>query len=749
MAAHCCHLIFIIGVLVSMKHIILIIALSFNLTFAQNNWLVFDTTNTGIYDENIISLAKDKQGILWILSNSGALYHFDGVRIKNIKFKIDGIPSNSISKIKIDKMDNKYFLSKGYGLIKLDINGQLTIFDSSNSGIGNDVINDIAFDKFNNLWIGTDNGLVNYDGNSWSIYRTNNSGIPRNDVSAVAIDNFNTKWIGFQGTYNLCFISKFNDTSWINFRDPDGIRVRNIKIIFIDSRNVVWIGHTYGALRYINGKWNNNNFQTNTISPLIFTEDKIGNVWFGYDPNPESLIKSRGICYYDYTTDTFYLSREVSEFYKFPNSPVLSLFADSLLYIGTMTKGLAIFNDTSIFKDYKLDIYDRTTTGIKNSYIKTISVDKNNSYWIGTYGSGISKLTAIKDTLIWESHIPNTIIYSISFDSSGNVWAGTMYEGLFRYNGVQWDTFTTQNSILPSNIIVTIKVDRNNVKWIGTNRGLVKIEDTEWTLYNTQNSPLPGNTIGSIVVDNQNNKWFGTENGLVKYDGTNWVVYNSTNSPLPDNIILSLELDGSGNLWIGTWNGGVAKFDGNNWIIFNKDNSPLPSNRIRSLRVDNNNVMWIGTETNGLVRYDGQSWQLFDIYNSPLPNNFINGLAVDKFNHKLIATNEGLAIYREDGIVVEVEDKPETKPERFILHQNYPNPFNLQTKIRYTIPEGGRVSLRVYNIIGEEVANLVDRYLTAGEYETEFNASNLPSGIYIYRLSSEKFTQVKKMLLIK
>ncbi len=281
------------------------------------------------------------------------------------------------------------------------------------------------------------------------------------------------------------------------------------------------------------------------------------------------------------------------------------------------------------------------------------------------------------------------------------------------------------------------------------NKEMVKIEGDNWFVYYTQNSPMPSNTIGLIVVDRQNNKWFGTENGLVKFDGQNWVVYNRTNSPLPDNVILSLAMDRNDNLWIGSWEGGLIRFDGLNWTIYNKNNSPLPSNRIRLLAIDSNNVVWIGTESNGVVRYDGNNWQVFDMSNSQLPSNLIYGIAVDKFNHKLIATGDGLAIYREDGVIVEVEDRNRNLPDNYKLYQNYPNPFNSQTKIRFSIPKSTQVSLRVYNALGEEVKTLLsEKYYDAGEYEVEFNASDLPSGIYFYKIIKE-YAQTKKMVLIK
>jgi len=85
----------------------------------------------------------------------------------------------------------------------------------------------------------------------------------------------------------------------------------------------------------------------------------------------------------------------------------------------------------------------------------------------------------------------------------------------------------------------------------------------------------------------------------------------------------------------------------------------------------------------------------------------------------------------------------------FVLNQNYPNPFNPSTKISYSLREGGLVTLKVYDILGKEVASLLNENKPAGNYEIEFNASKLTSGVYIYSIKAGKFKQSKKMLLMK
>ena len=88
-------------------------------------------------------------------------------------------------------------------------------------------------------------------------------------------------------------------------------------------------------------------------------------------------------------------------------------------------------------------------------------------------------------------------------------------------------------------------------------------------------------------------------------------------------------------------------------------------------------------------------------------------------------------------------------PLTFALEQNYPNPFNPSTSIKYSVPENGFVKLSVYNLVGEEVSVLVNETVDAGFYEVAFNAANLPSGTYFYRLQTGNSLQTKKMILLK
>jgi hypothetical protein len=99
---------------------------------------------------------------------------------------------------------------------------------------------------------------------------------------------------------------------------------------------------------------------------------------------------------------------------------------------------------------------------------------------------------------------------------------------------------------------------------------------------------------------------------------------------------------------------------------------------------------------------------------------------------------------------VSVEEKLENDPTQTILSQNYPNPFNPITTISFSLPEDAQVTLKLYNMLGQEVAIVLDKQeMERGEHEFDFDAGNYPSGLYFYRLTAGNYINVKKMVLLK
>jgi len=148
----------------------------------------------------------------------------------------------------------------------------------------------------------------------------------------------------------------------------------------------------------------------------------------------------------------------------------------------------------------------------------------------------------------------------------------------------------------------------------------------------------------------------------------------------------------------------------------------------------------------------GDTWEQI---NSGLPTMDVRSVAVDSEDY-LYAGPWGYSLFKTTTPTITDVSEINFAPTSFSLEQNYPNPFNPSTTIKYTIPnvtlsgvEGSRVRLKVYDVLGNEIVTLVNEEKPIGTYELNWNAANLPSGVYFYRLQAGSFVETKKMILLK
>ncbi|HDZ58809.1 MAG TPA: T9SS type A sorting domain-containing protein [Ignavibacteriales bacterium] len=166
-----------------------------------------------------------------------------------------------------------------------------------------------------------------------------------------------------------------------------------------------------------------------------------------------------------------------------------------------------------------------------------------------------------------------------------------------------------------------------------------------------------------------------------------------------------------------------------------------------------------GTDTEVLYKYRSSQQPPSEFHGMPVALRHITadlGIIVTDFplyfmeeaEAQQVITN-GLMEFGEVTGIENDRNNPAAQPNKYSLNQNYPNPFNPSTRIRFSIPVQSKVVLRLYNTIGEELRVLVNEEKEAGAYEVEFNANNLPSGVYFYRLRAGNFVKTKKMILLR
>lgn len=392
------------------------------------------------------------------------------------------------------------------------------------------------------------------------------------------------------------------------------------------------------------------------------------------------------------------------------------------------------------------------------------------------------------------SEIPDNTVFITGFQDNGTKWIGTN-DGLSKLDGTNWTTFNMSNSGLPSNIVYGLMIEQPGTIWIGTNGslppyygGLAIYNDTTWTVYNPSNSILLSNWITEIVMDNKGNKWIGTENGVYKYDGTNftiippenhyyasvsslainydtvlwigtsgggvskfdgtnWDYYAPNNSGCPAYNVWALVNDTLENIWIGTNGGGLAKFDGTNWTVYNTSNSGLPVNDVKSVAIDKDYTIWIGTWEGGLVSLHDSSWTVYNKSNSQIPSDVVYSVKIDELGNKWLGTPSGLAIFNKGGILgIENHIPGSSNKLPVSLEQIYPNPFVSITTLCFSLNRPGNVTLRIFNILGTEVAVPVNKKMTIGNYSIQYNGNCLSPGIYTCVLSMNGYNVSRKIL---
>ena len=254
---------------------------------------------------------------------------------------------------------------------------------------------------------------------------------------------------------------------------------------------------------------------------------------------------------------------------------------------------------------------------------------------------------------------------------------------------------------------------------------------------------------------------------------------NSTNDPYafrwdPDSGMVNIGtfysfargISGDGNTITGFETGSAGIYLAFKWTQSGGFQFNIAGNFSEGNAVSGDGNFIVGDNGGGAFRFStaGGLEQLNQIYSNLLTpgSDLFTAIGVSPDGQFIVGQGTNGATNQDEGYLLAVNgissvEESELSPENFILQQNYPNPFNPSTTIRYTIPsvtlsgvEGSHVQLKVYDVLGNEVATLVNEEKPAGSYEVTFSAADgLTSGVYLYKLTTGSFIQTRKMILVK
>ena len=418
-----------------------------------------------------------------------------------------------------------------------------------------------------------------------------------------------------------------------------------------------------------------------------------------------------------------------------------------------------------------------------NGYISTIYTSVNGNVYVGGFFNAAGNLN-VKSFAKWDGNNWSSLgdvqgtVYSITEKDNelyvGGSFAdigGTSVNNIAKWNGNSWVPLGSGTNG-PVYVIIILGNDLYVGGYFnqagGVNcKSFAKWDGTNWY-------PVGDGVNGYILdlVAHDNNLYVGgefnqagtiTANNIAKWDGNNW----STLGVGVNYKVSSLKFKGNDLYVGGDFNqaGGMnikslAKWDGTNWYSVSSDfDGP-----VTAINISGNYIYVggffekIGTLTcNGIARWNGSTWQNLGSGVSEGTNPHVSSIAF-KGTDVIVGGRFLRAGNKPSSRIAILHNQPLNVDDKIILlnnfqlNQNYPNPFNPSTKISWQSPLGGYTTLKIYDVLGNEVATLVDEYKNAGSYEVEFNAgqnSSLSSGVYFYKLQAGSFVQTKKMILTK
>ncbi|MCX7833034.1 MAG: T9SS type A sorting domain-containing protein [Ignavibacteria bacterium] len=262
-------------------------------------------------------------------------------------------------------------------------------------------------------------------------------------------------------------------------------------------------------------------------------------------------------------------------------------------------------------------------------------------------------------------------------------------------------------------------------------------------------------TIREMAISKSDPKVMYATSGSTIYRSTDrGYTFTNVTSGTPNRTITSINIHpDSSNVAIVTFSGfGAGKIykttnTGNSWFNVSGDLPDSPTNDGMFYYPGfATSIMLVGMDIGVFMSSNyGTNW--IELAQG-LPNTVAIHLDYNQLSGKLRIGTHGRGVYELSGALNILSNKSGI-PENYSLSQNYPNPFNPNTKIQFSIPKSEYVTLSVYDILGREIKNLVNKKLDAGNYEINFTAENLNSGVYFYKIVAGNYTESKKMLLVK
>ena len=535
-----------------------------------------------------------------------------------------GLPQNSVYAM-VQTRDGYLWLGTDEGLVRFD-GLRFTVFDRTNTpAITDPFVFSLHETQDGSLWAGTDRGgLIRYHDGQFSRYGPE-SGLPVARIQALASDARGTLWVGLRGAG----LARFDGNRFTVLNTNDGLSSDNVLAVLEDSEGTLWVGTDAGLDRFDNGRFVH--VQRSEGLPQggvrAIREDRSHRLWIGI------LGAALG-----------------------------ARFHDGALCVRTGGR----FSVVS------------TGADLPSMAVMTITDDRDGNLWLGTAGGGIVRVRdgKLESWLLGETP-SDDMVYALTEDREGNLWIGTQPGGLHRLRNSRFVTIEKRDG-LTDEVIESLLQDHRGVMWIGTHAGgACRLEPAGPTCLTTHDG-LAHNRVNAMAEDPDGTMWLGTEGGLNRLRNGSFTRYTTADG-LPVDHVNALLRSHSGELWIGTWGGGVARMAGSRierpagatgryvnvmyqrrsgdvWIgttegltiwtagrMVNATHDLGMPSAVEAIYEDRDGNMWIGTRRDGLFLYKYKGGQLRQFTTAAgLYDNLVGTLLEDDSGFLWMTCNKGI-----------------------------------------------------------------------------------------------------------
>ena len=589
-------------------------------------------------------------------------------------------------------------------------------------GLPSNVVNAITKDRHGMMWFGTANGLARFDGTNYYVYRHEANrfcSLPGNEVLALCADREGKIWIG-SGASGLSYYDRAmdrivpfkGDGSWTNIAhispkalvedhlgniwigtygdcrviDPKTGHITQLSIpgqkrtdglfvvlsLFEDKSRRMWVGTNMGLFLFnwetrLFTKFENASGPPSMLGDDVIksiTQDQTGNIWVGTHSGLKKMLPNGHFKVYQHSV---WLKNSVS------SDAVLALNVDkrNKIWIGT-EEGVDVFDPVAeTFRNLHPD--PRNVFSLRNKSVRSLFIDNEGIYWVGTYGGGIAKYNKNTPLFNWKQSnsfdpfgLRSPLVTSFAENSNSTIYLGTDGAGVEIFNcltrlcrPLKLISKLHQSSLS----IFTLYLDKNGFLWAGTyHDGVFRIDPAtgryDQILCDGTKNGLSQNDVTSVTEDDFGNVWIGTLGGGVDvYDPRThkivWFnnqvkskIFNDQTLPL-NGYISAIVKSPTGEMWIASVGNGIVAFDPKTKHIdhYTAENSNLPCDVVDNLFFDSNGMLWLSTQQ-GLGKFDRATARttLFTEKDG-LANAAVKCVVEDKDGILWISTEQGISSF--------------------------------------------------------------------------------------------------------